>query len=247
MGEAVKVTGMVLSAMPVGDYDKRLVILTRERGKISAFSKGARRQNSPIMAGSRPFSFGEFMLYEGRSSYTVSSMEISNYFTQLGSDLIGACYGFYFLEFADYYGRENVDESQMIKLLYQTFRALMNEKLDKELVRRIFELKAMTLNGEYPQMFSCTGCKREERLSHFSVKKGGMVCRECAHMAPDAILLEEAAVYTMQYVIASPIEKLFTFTVSPEVLTLFGMALDRHKAFYIDKKMKSLEILKTIL
>lgn len=136
--------------MPIGEYDRRVVILTRERGKISAFAKGARKPNSRLVAAAAPFAFGEFRLYEGRSSYNIMEADIKNYFEGLREDFEGACYGMYFLEVMDYYTRENNDEKQMLMLLYQTLRAVQIKSLNKELVRCIFEIKALVVNGEYP-------------------------------------------------------------------------------------------------
>ena len=213
------VTGMVLSAAPVGDYDKLVVLLTRERGKIRAFARGARRPGSALMAAANAFAFGEFQIYEGRTSYTMSQASIQNYFGELMTDFEGACYGQYFLEFADYYTRENADGSDFLKLAYQSLRALLVPSLPRKLVRYIYELKAMTYSGECPQTF--------EQFLDWN--------------------LNPSTEYALQYVVAASVEKLYTFLLTEEVFAEFARVVTWLRKHYVEHRFKSLEILETCL
>jgi DNA repair protein RecO (recombination protein O) len=211
MRETVDLTGMVLKVTPVGDYDRRLVILTRERGKITAFARGAKRPGNPLMAVSRPFVFGRFRLFEGRDAYSLHSAEITNYFSEISMDMEAACYGSYFLELADYFGRENEDGTETLLLLYQSMRALLKPALPNPLVRVIFELRIMVINGEYTE-----------------------------HPPRPA---SDSANYAWEYIIATPIENLYTFIVKEEVLQELQINVGINKKRFIDHHFHSLEIL----
>lgn len=211
MRDTANLTGMVLKAAPAGEFDRRLVILTRERGKITAFARGAKRPGNQLMAASRPFVFGQFRLFEGRDSYSLQSAEITNYFAELSRDVEAACYGSYFLEVADYYCRENLDGTEMLLLLYQSMRALLKPALPNSLVQLVFELRAMVVNGEYTEH------------------------------APRPV--SDSAAYAWEYIIASPLEALYTFVLTQEVERELKLCVDVNKKRFLDRTFHSLEIL----
>lgn len=241
MGQSCTLTGMVLTSMPAGEYDRRIVILTKERGKITAFVRGARRPKSTMIAATNPFCFGEFEAYAGRTAYTVVKASISNYFYEISMDLMKTCYGCYFLELADYFSMENSDCRGQLKLLYQTMRALNVPSLSLRLVRCIYELKTLVYHGVYPNLFSCMRCGSQKDLSFYHSGSRGALCGSCGNQK--MISLSPAALYALQYIITSPVEKLYTFTVKEDVLKTMEKIIRESMEFAADRSFKSLEFL----
>lgn len=217
MQDIIQVTGIILKQSPIGEYDRRICLLTKEKGKISAFVRGSRKPGSRLSSATNPFSFGVFKLIDGKSAYNVTEADIQNYFEDLRKDYIGAYYGMYFAEIADYYTRENADDKEMLKLLYQSLRALSVPALSRELVRYIYEIKSIVINGEFPGL------------------------------PEDTTGLEESTLYALHYIVESPVEKLYTFTVSESVKEQLKGLAERYCDRVFDREFKSLEILLALI
>lgn len=246
MNDLITVQGVVLSAMPVGEYDRRIVLLTRERGKIAAFAKGARRPKSPFLAAASPFVFGSFTLYEGRTSYNLQQVSVTYQFTELALEQPGIYYGYYFLELADYFGQENTDEKESMNLLYVTIRALLNKKLENRLVRCIYELRMLQLQGLGPSLYSCVCCGKDTEEGEelfFSVQAHGILDKKCLSQVRDAGRISPGALYAMRYIAGAPMEKLYSFTVNADILHELERYIRAYTADNTDKRFKSLEIL----
>ena len=247
MGDVITLTGMILVAAPIKEYDKRIELLTKERGRISAFAQGARKQNSALSACTIPFTFGEFQLYEGRSSYNLQSAVISNYFGEIAQDYDALCYASYFAEVAQYLSRENIEAGNELNLIYITLKAIIAGKVPLKLIKIIYEMRYLALEGEGIELFTCLRCGSENAYDVY-MREGGLICADCASKDKNLIneypiRLSHDARYTLQYILSSRVEKLYTFTVSDEVLEELQHFMKRYLARYMPHRFKTLDFI----
>lgn len=214
MNEELEVHGIILANAPVRDFDKRLTLLTRERGKMTVWAPGAKRPGSSLMASTRNFVFGTFTVRKGRTGYSLKRVDVSQYFDEIALDLVNACYGSYILEFAGYMAQEELPAEEMLSLVYLALKGILNQKLPNVLVRRVYELKMMELDGEYTEQppYPCS----------------------------------PACTYAWQYVLTTPVRRLFTFTLKEDVMREFEECVEYNLHRFAPWNFKSLDILKTL-
>lgn len=229
----ITVHGIVLNSMPVGEYDRRVTILTSERGRITAFAKGARRPTGAFSACTMGFTYAEFTLFEGKESYSIKSADKIKFFDDVIGDIEATYYGMYFCELAGYLTREGLDETGQMKLLYLSLLALTKDSIPKRLTRCIFELRSIAIAGE---------AIIAEGL-YYSGRYNGLL-NECV---AGSTKVTESTLYSVRYILSVPLKELYSFTVSDEVLGELEAICADYIPRHVDRTMKSLAVLETII
>lgn len=245
MREEEQLTGIVLYATLVGEYDKRLVVLTKERGKITIFANGARRTNSVFRAASQSFIMGRFTVVAGRDAYNLVKVEVDDYFQELSKDMERMCYASYFGELMSYYTREGDSCIDNLNLLYVSLKALIEAKMSYLLIKSVYELRLMDIEGQGIYAFSCVKCNNKENLKYFNAASGGLLCSKCADRN-NFFEVDKTAVYTLQYILSVPLNKLYSFTLKEEVQEEILYITDNFVKHYVEKNFKSLDILASL-
>ncbi len=148
--DVLELHGIVINSFDYSEYDRRLVVFTLERGKITIFARGVKRPGNSLMASTQGFCFGVFFVTEGKSAYNLRGIDVIEYFDGIRNDLSAYAYGSYFLEFVSYYSRENIEDKPLLSLIYVSLLTLLKDAFPNELVRSVFEIKIISLEGELP-------------------------------------------------------------------------------------------------
>lgn len=171
----VKTEAIVLRSIKYGETGLILTLFGSETGKISAIAKGARKTSSRMRGPTQLFSRGNFVLYKGKSLYTVTQCEGIEPFLLLRHNLSKFAYASYCTEIV----RELLPEGEVNLPAYKLLAGIltMMSVKDEQLAARLFDARMLALAGFQPELYSCVKCGNPlEKDLLFSSLEGGMVC-----------------------------------------------------------------------
>jgi len=241
-----RATGIVLSARDLGETDRVLSILSRERGKISAVAKGAKRPTSKLAASSQPFCCSAFQFAEGRNLDVATQAVPRNAFYPIRSGLQKIAYASYFGELVNAFTEERSPSPRLFDLLLAALSVLSSSADDKSAapLARAFELRLLALSGYAPQLASCSSCGRKVRGGAFlSNAAGGVLCSSCAVERDTARYLSAGALAAMRLLAKSSPSSLPNISLTRAQSAELEGGLRCYVEYHLDRKIKSARFL----
>jgi DNA repair protein RecO (recombination protein O) len=187
--QRLKLTAIVLRTVDYGESDRVVALLSVERGKLSAFARGARASRRRFGGALEPFTLLAAEVKERPSSdlATLESVTVTRAFGGIRTDLARiACAG-YACELSRELVRDHEPHAELFELL-----ASYLDQLDSAPARpwglRAFELGALRAGGLMPRLDACARCGQDlssqwpARLA-FDPSQGGFLCGLCAPSA----------------------------------------------------------------
>lgn len=87
------------------------------------------------------------------------------------------------------------------------------------------------------------GVRHERESDRFLLRDSAIYCPNCGKTIRDPWPLQPGTVLACRYIIAAPLAKLYGFTVNEEILDELERLLRAYLHRYVEKKMKTLQIL----
>lgn len=153
--------GYALRTRPLGEADLIVEVYTRERGRVRAVARSARRLKSRFGSAFEPFTLSRMVWFQrdkddlGR----MSSCDIErSYFEALG-DLEAASVASYLSELVIGFTPEQDPSEKVFRLIGAALDAIA-EGVEPELVARYMEVWILKLSGLLPDVSRCGSCGR---------------------------------------------------------------------------------------
>jgi DNA repair protein RecO (recombination protein O) len=176
-----KTEAVVLRSLRYGEADRILHLYSRDRGRIGAIAKGARRVKSRLGGRLEPLARVRLVMREGRGDLcTVTAVDTVDAHPALRESWAAlqratqACDAVLrLLDAAE-------PNEPAYNLLCRELQLLDTRPADATRAHALaFRLKLLLAAGFAPELAACATCGEPEHLSAFSASAGGVVCPGC--------------------------------------------------------------------
>ena len=171
---------LTLKKVPIGEADLLVTLYTREKGKVRAIARGARRSNSKLVGHFEPLTQVKLSLAQGRNLDYVTQAQVLTGFASLKENLGAISKGLYLAELVDGFGSEANPNQSLYRLVIAALQAIETDP-DSDLPLRFFELHLLQVSGLMPELYQCVECRNSLTPGghRFSPNLGGTLCLDC--------------------------------------------------------------------
>jgi DNA repair protein RecO (recombination protein O) len=240
--------GFVLRTVRLGEADRLLSILTAERGLVTAVARGAERVRSPMLAATQIFALSDFTAFAHKGRLTIDSAELAEPFLKLREDLDRLVCAAHLAEVFLDLARDDLTGPELYSLWAYSCQAVQSQA-DPFLVTHAAQIRALAVSGFAPRLDRCLICHQEPAGdSWFDLAARGLLCAADYLPAPDreASKLSPAARSCLNYILQSPMERLFAFRLNETVRQEVCQFADRYLTLTMEKAYTRLALLQDL-
>ena len=245
----VKTEGIVLKNLKYKENDGILTVFARKLGKVSVMARGARKSKSQHLAGAQPLCYSDFVLYKGKSMYTLNNVDPIHSHYRIREDLDTLSTASFFIELIDAVTIEGQSNNRLFILFVESLGAL--EKKEGELSLHIlrFLLRFLKFSGYEPSLKICNHCSTGSSPRWvLNMEEGGLLCDTCRTKSFGAAKpLSIKGIRLANFLMVMDIEDLKELKVHPKLIKELEHAFYHYMMVHLDKtNFKSLDFLSKI-
>lgn len=241
---------IVLRARDYSESDRVVTLLTRDFGKLSGIAKGAKASRRRFEHKLEPLTAVNLFFRRrplGQLVFITKAEPGADTYGPLDDDLGKIALGSYMLELADALTTEEAEATLAFEVLAEALTTLSRGAPSRGL-RQAYELKMLRAAGYGLEFEHCRLCGTPvegENAVYFVVARGGIVCVRCrSEAAEGAVRLDAACCATLLHLSGAPLSQAALSADSGPAATL---ALARFVASILDRKLRSVEFLDSVL
>lgn len=241
---SITTDALVLKVNDIGESDRVVTLLTADYGVIRAFANRAKKINSKIQAATQTLCYGQFSIYTGKDSYIIDSAEAKEVFFGLRQDIELLALGHYFCSLAMEFIPEGEPAPETLRVILNSLSFLQNGKRSKNFIKAVTELKLITLAGFSPDLSACALCSENPAGEvSFDTVSGRFYCHR--HNRSGEVITP-GVLTAMRHVVANPINRIYSFALSPNDEILFAKVSELFLLNQTHKSYKALDFYKTV-